>query len=34
MTNEEIISLIDLYSRKHGKTIKKLQKTLKEIIKY
>lgn len=34
MTNEEIISLIDLYSRKHGKTIKKHQKTLKEIIKY
>ena len=33
MSNEEIINLIDLYVKKHGKTIKKGQKTLKELIK-
>ena len=34
MTDEGIIMLIDLYFKKHGKTIKKHQKTLKEIIKH
>lgn len=33
MTNEEIIELIDLYVAKHGKTLKKGQKSLKELIK-
>ena len=32
MSEEEIMDLIDLYVRKHGKTLKKNQKTLKEII--
>ena len=34
MRDEEIIDLIDLYFRKHGKIIKKGQKTLKELIKH
>lgn len=33
MSNAEIINLIDLYVKKHGKTLKKGQKTLKELIK-
>lgn len=33
MTNDEIVNLIDLYVKKHGKTINKEQKTLKELIK-
>ena len=33
MSEEEIVDLIDLYVKKHGKTLKKNQKTLKEIIK-
>lgn len=33
LSKEEIINLIDLYVRKHGKTLKKGQKTLKELIK-
>ena len=33
MSNEEIINLIDLYVKKHGKTTKRRQKTLKELIK-
>ena len=33
MSNEEIINLIDLYVKKHGKTVKKGHKTLKELIK-
>ena len=32
MSDIEIIKLIDLYVKKHGKTIKKGQKTLKELI--
>lgn len=32
MTNKEIINLINLYVKKHGKTTKNNQKTLKEII--
>ena len=32
MSNQEIINLIDLYVRKHGKTIKKGQQTLKALI--
>ena len=33
MTNKEIIELIDLYVTKHGKTLKKGQKSLKDLIK-
>lgn len=33
MSNEEIINLIDLYVKKHGKTLKKGQKSIKELIK-
>lgn len=33
MSNEEIIKLIDLYIKKHGKTLKKGQRTIKELIK-
>lgn len=32
MSNEEIINLIDLYVKKHGKTLRKGQKSLKELI--
>lgn len=34
MSKEEIINLIELYAKKHGKTLKKTQKSLKELIKY
>lgn len=33
MDNKELINIIDLYVKKHGKTLKKDQKTLKELIK-